>query len=146
VPKKTTLQSKLSQWEERDTGFSTPCHVWTGPLNSGKERGGRYGRIYHGGKYVGAHRVAFEFEIGPIPAGKELHHLCDVTQCVNVAHLIPVTPTEHTRYSVNVKLDEDSVRAIRQGVVRAEDWATALGVSASLIYQVRAGTIWKHVD
>jgi hypothetical protein len=125
-------------------GFTTPCHYWTGPLNTG-ERGGRYGRLYHGGKYVGAHRVVYEVRVGPIPEGKELHHLCEVTQCVNEAHLIPVTPTEHTRYSLALKLDGDSVRAIRAGVVSAEDWAKALGVSASLVYQVRARTIWKHV-
>lgn len=38
-----------------------------------------------------AHRVVYEHELGPIPAGLTLDHLCRVRSCVNPAHLEPVT-------------------------------------------------------
>lgn len=38
-----------------------------------------------------AHRRAYELRVGAIPAGKHLDHLCRVRNCVNPAHLEPVT-------------------------------------------------------
>lgn len=147
VHQKLKTGTKFTKWESRDMGFSSPCHVWTGAVNSARRgrRGGEYGKIYLHGRYVGAHRAIYELEVGKIPDGYEIHHLCGVTLCVNTAHLIPVTPSQHTRFAANVKLDDDTVRAIRTTKVRAQDWADLLGVSKSLISQVRAGTIWKHV-
>lgn len=43
-----------------------------------------------------AHRVAYEREVGPIPDGLQLDHLCRNRACVNVAHLEPVAPRENT--------------------------------------------------
>lgn len=42
-----------------------------------------------------AHRLAYEWTIGPIPEGHHLHHTCGNTTCVNPEHLEPVTPGEH---------------------------------------------------
>ena len=44
-----------------------------------------------------SHRLAYELEIGPIPAGLEIDHLCRVRNCVNPAHLEPVTHAENIR-------------------------------------------------
>ena len=57
----------------------------------------------HGyGKYAdrGAHRVVYEFLVGPIQKGLQLDHLCRVRACVNPAHLEPVTAKENTRRSI----------------------------------------------
>lgn len=43
-----------------------------------------------------AHRVAYELEIGPIPDGLEIDHLCRNRGCVNPAHMEPVTARENT--------------------------------------------------
>jgi hypothetical protein len=67
------------------------CILWTDHIGSLG-----YGRIYvGGGKYVYAHRVAYEEQIGPIPEGMVIDHLCRVRCCVNVAHLEVVTNQEN---------------------------------------------------
>lgn len=65
-----------------------PCWEWGGCRN----RLG-YGRV--GVKLPRsvqlAHRVAYEMEVGPIPDGLELDHLCRNPPCVRPSHLEPVT-------------------------------------------------------
>jgi hypothetical protein len=46
-------------------------------------------------KDVGAHRWMWEREVGPVPDGMQLHHLCRVRRCVNPAHLEVVTTRDH---------------------------------------------------
>lgn len=58
-----------------------------------------YGSFHHNGKDRYAHIVAYEFEVGPIPAGLELDHLCRVRHCVRPSHLEPVTHQENMRRS-----------------------------------------------
>ena len=71
------------------------CWLWTGPL----DRHG-YGKCSAGAAKTGqwwrlAHRVVYELENGPIPEGLVLDHLCRVRNCVNPAHLEPVTIGEN---------------------------------------------------
>ncbi|HET7406012.1 MAG TPA: HNH endonuclease signature motif containing protein [Mycobacteriales bacterium] len=54
-----------------------------------------YAQIRHGNRMVLAHRLAFELTFGPVPAGLQLDHLCRVRDCVNPAHLEPVTNGEN---------------------------------------------------
>ena len=63
------------------------CHRWQGRHNPDG-----YGRV---GSQL-AHRRAWEDEVGPIPEGMQIDHLCEWKDCVNVAHLEPVTPRENT--------------------------------------------------
>lgn len=63
------------------------CWIWTGTVD-----GNGYGRIKVSGRRKGAHRVSWEIHNGPIPKGNGHHgtcvlHHCDVTLCVNPAHL-----------------------------------------------------------
>ena len=44
-----------------------------------------------------AHRVVYAAQVGPIPYGMTLDHLCGNPACVNVDHLEPVTRAENTR-------------------------------------------------
>lgn len=68
------------------------CWLW-----GGTENGRGYGFFPVGGKYVQAHRYAYEKLRGKIPAGLTIDHLCRVTLCVNPAHLEPVTQRVNTR-------------------------------------------------
>ena len=71
------------------------CKLWTGA------RIKRYGYGQFGVKVDGkwgmrrAHRVAWEIAHGPIPDGLCVLHDCDVTNCVNPAHLFLGTQTQN---------------------------------------------------
>lgn len=65
------------------------CWLWT----LSKRRG--YGRVKVAGQTYQAHRFVYELLVGPIPAGKELDHLCRIRHCVNPDHLEPVTRREN---------------------------------------------------
>ncbi len=68
------------------------CWLWTGSLNSAG-----YGGFSTGPTRDLAHRWAYAHEVGPIPEGLDLDHLCRVKRCVNPAHLEAVTRAENLR-------------------------------------------------
>lgn len=70
------------------------CWLWNSVI---KENG--YGQFWVEGRYVQAHRFAYELARGPIPAGLSIDHLCRERACVNPSHLEPVTTRENLRRS-----------------------------------------------
>ncbi len=85
-----------------------PCWLW-------RPRSGRGGYAYFfRGPHLGlglAHRWIYGQVVGPIPEGLTLDHLCRVRNCVNPAHLEPVT------HEVNVRRGESpSTVTARTGV------------------------------
>lgn len=58
------------------------CWLWL----AGKHPRG-YGQIHHDGRLLKAHRLAWEFANGPIPAGLAVCHRCDNPSCVRLDHL-----------------------------------------------------------
>lgn len=70
-----------------------PCWIWTA---SGFSK--NYGKVSVKGKTVGAHRVAWELGVGPIPNGLYVLHHCDNPPCVNYTqHLFLGTHTDNMR-------------------------------------------------
>ncbi len=71
------------------------CWEWTASLNDSG-----YGQINVGGRPARAHRVAYEFVVGPIPDGLVIDHLCRNRTCVNPSHMEVVTRGENVRRGV----------------------------------------------
>ena len=57
----------------------------------GGDNGQDYGRMWAHGKNHSVHRVMYHIFFGDIPSDKEIHHLCGVRSCCNIAHLALVT-------------------------------------------------------
>lgn len=79
-----------------DTGYATPCHLWTAG-DSGDGKGGGYPRMWLDGQMVAVHRVAWTNEHGLIPGKKQLDHLCRQRRCVRDDHMELVTNRENTK-------------------------------------------------
>lgn len=59
-----------------------PCWLWTG----GKQSQG-YGMMWRDGRVLGAHKLAWIDENGPIPPNMNVLHRCDNPSCVRPEHL-----------------------------------------------------------
>ena len=81
-------------FEKVDRDWSTGCWRWTSVI---KANG--YDAFWAGGRFVQAHRYAYELSRGTIPAGLTIDHLCRLRACVNPAHLEAVSIGVNTRRS-----------------------------------------------
>lgn len=98
---KPTLEERF--WAKVDRRGPDEYWPWLASLHEG------YGQIMINDRPVGAHRVAYELLVGPIPEGMDLDHLCHTRdtacrlngdcphrRCCNPAHLEPVTRAENS--------------------------------------------------
>jgi hypothetical protein len=127
------------------------CWIWTG---SRTQSGTGYGQFWTKGRLQPAHRVAWEFQNGLIPAGKRLLHRCDNKPCVRPSHLFLGSQSDNLVDMVlkgrraSLKLTPTMVREIRS--------LAALGLPSSLVSRryrinpsharhVASGRAWAHV-
>lgn len=80
-------------WSKVDLNGPGGCWIWLA-----SKAGGGYGKIKEPApskRWVLAHRVTYEWFVGPIAKGLDIDHLCRVPECCNPAHLEAVTHQEN---------------------------------------------------
>jgi hypothetical protein len=102
-----TVDGRLAARTIRDD--QSGCWEWQGAT----KRGG-YGHMSVDGRMQLVHRLAWEVVAGPIEPGLEIDHLCRNRQCLNPAHLEPVTKEENvrrgsTKYEPDNKVNREAV-------------------------------------
>lgn len=157
-------------WDKVDRspgqGPEGSCWGWTAGCN----RAG-YGQFKHGERIVGAHRMAWKLERGPIPEGLCVLHRCDTPGCVNPDHLFLGTNADNSQDMVRkgrhlvghrekgrkqqgeknslAKLTDDQVLAIRRewaadGVTK-QALANRHGVDRTVIGKIVRDKAWRHL-
>jgi hypothetical protein len=117
------------------------CWLWTASLNKAG-----YGQVNVGDTPRLAHRVSYEMNIGEIPSGLVIDHLCRRPSCVNPAHLEPVTHAVNCRRGIKSKLTLDQVieaRRLRTAGETMASIAERFGVSGQSIDAVVKHRAWS---
>lgn len=144
-------------WSKVQRNGPEECWPFTGNTNKG------YGQLkcVIDGKHVQVHaaRVAYELEVGPIPEGYEIDHLCVTANCCNPAHLEPVTHSENMRRVWDrgthighlsgaahgrARFTEEQVEQIKSSPLSARALARELGCDKSLICRIRNGKTYQE--
>ncbi|NDJ20949.1 hypothetical protein GS682_04675 [Nostoc sp. B(2019)] len=73
---KTLEQRFCEKFQQHSNG----CWIWTAKVNQGRAL------FYLSGKFVSAHRVAYEMFVGVVPEGQYVHRTCKNDLCVNPEH------------------------------------------------------------
>jgi hypothetical protein len=146
-------------WAKVQKGGPDDCWLWTSASNV--HGYGVIGRGGRGSERVLAHRLAWEWEHGPIPPGLFCCHKCDVPACVRVDHLFLGTPADNIHDSMRKgrfiqgerqgasKLRADQVRAIRErysaGGISQRELAAEYGISQQHVGTLIKLRAWGHV-
>ena len=130
-------------------GASDACWLWRGAVT-----GSGYGKINDAGKYVGAHRKAFEMTRGAIPSGKQVCHTCDNKLCVNPAHLFAGTRSDnmvdmytkgrHPFLKISAQLAHEILERLKTGESQSSI-GDSVGISQVAVSRLKRGKIKRFI-
>lgn len=149
-------------WARVATGDG--CWEWLGTRH-----GHGYGLLRIDGRLVRAHRVAWELENGPIPAGLSVLHSCDNRPCVRPDHLRLGTQRDNmadmderrrrfTPFAGQVQAGEQNrnahLTAEQVGHIRGmaaaghyqDDIAARFGVNQATVSLIVSGKTWVGIE
>ena len=92
---RSTVDTEFNFWEKVDKRTPESCWPWLAYVTPGG-----YAKFTVCNKSVFVYRYSYELHVGPIPDGMQIDHVkargCVRRDCVNPAHLEPVTPQVNT--------------------------------------------------
>jgi hypothetical protein len=103
-----------------------------------------YGNDFKDGRYIYAHRRAWEEVHGPIPTGMQIHHICGRRKCVNVEHMKIVSRRDHSGLAGHGKLTMEIARQIRAASGSQRQIAEEYGISRTHVGLIRQGLRWAE--
>lgn len=152
-PKPRTIK-EIIEFLRRGSTYDekTDCYLW-----QGRTAGDGYGSISFEGKNTYIHRLIYKYVFDEDPL--VIRHTCDRPNCWNPDHLKNGSHEDNVLDKVqklrhcfgtkqhNSKLDDEKVRDIRTNCsLSPTDLAKKYGVSRKVIYDIREGVTWKHVQ
>lgn len=146
--------------------IATGCHEWQRRFD--KQGYGFFHFVGCQGKllYLRAHRCAWEYAFGPVPADVCVLHECDNPKCVNPDHLFLGTRTDnhddmvaknrHNKFGSglhgsqvpNAKLTEKRVVVVIRKLLAGKSQnrvAQELGLHSNIVSSIARGVAWAHV-
>jgi len=142
------------QAEVTSPHVDTPCWLWTGA-----KKAAGYGNAWNGKTVEITHRMSHRHWNGPIPAGKDVRHLCGEPSCVNPAHLTTgsrrqnmadmvrhgrSTKGERNPGSELTRADVYAIRHLWAAGMSLRQLARRFPVARGQIRRVITGESWTH--
>lgn len=128
------------------------CWIWKKAI-----RKDGYGITWYNGNTDYIHRVSYRIFNGDFDPAFIIRHTCDNPSCCNPAHLVIGSDQDNSNDMVNrgrslkgskqplSKLVEDNIQPIRDSILSSRVLGNLLGVSKSVILDIKNNKTWKHV-
>lgn len=102
-------------------------------------------------RVINAHRASYLQNVGAIPEGLVVRHMCHRPSCINPRHLRVGTQKDNIWDSIKdgriqIKLTEETAWAIKQSTGSQRKVAKEFGVSPTVVWHIRNGNKWSHAN